>query len=254
VFLLFAPYAPHAPYRPAPRHDGAWAGLLPAYRPASVTEDTSDKPAWVRENAAPVALADVDTTQVRQQESLMAVDEAVSRLVGALRDTGRMRNTLFVYTSDNGLLLGDHRLLTKGAPYGPALAVPLLVRWDGQVRAGHVDRRLALNLDITRTITSATPASLATDGLSLLGARRRDGFLLEGARGPLLGRPAFCGWRTAAWTYVRWATGEEELYSDKLDPDQVRNLAGDDAHRTELTALRERTRRACVPEPPRFDW
>jgi arylsulfatase A-like enzyme len=219
-----------------------------------VTEDTSDKPAWVRQNAAPVALADVDTTQVRQQESLMSVDEAVSRLVGALRDTGRMRNTLFVYTSDNGLLLGDHRLLTKGAPYAPALAVPLLVRWDGQVRAGHVDRRLALNLDITRTITSATPASLPTDGLSLLGARRRDGFLLEGARGPLLGRPAFCGWRTAAWTYVRWATGEEELYSDKLDPDQVRNLARDDAQRTVLTALRERTRRHCVPEPPRFDW
>jgi arylsulfatase A-like enzyme len=254
LFLLFAPYAPHAPYLPAPRHDGAWAGLLPAYRPASVTSGVQDKSTWLRRRAVPVPLSAIDTTRARQQESLMAVDEAVAGLVGALRDTGRMRNTLFVYTSDNGLLLGDHHLLNKGAPYAPALSVPLLVRWDGRVPAGHVDRRLALNIDVTRTITAVTPASLDTDGVNVLGSRHRDGFLLEGARGPMLDRPAFCGWRTAVWTYVRWATGEEELYSDKLDPHQVRNLARTDGHRHELLTLRERTRRHCVPEPPGFDW
>jgi arylsulfatase A-like enzyme len=192
--------------------------------------------------------------RIRQQESLMAVDDAVGRLVDALDDTGRLTNTLVVYLSDHGLLLGEHHLVGKGAPYAPALSVPMVLRWDGTVASGRVDQRLALNLDVTATIAAAAAVPFDTDGLSLLGPARRSGFVVEGAPDSKVGRPAYCGWRTADWTYVRWATGEEELYSQGTDPGQVRNLAVDGSRHPRLRPLREHTRRECRPEPPGFDW
>lgn len=251
LFLYFAPYAPHAPARPAPRHRGAWAGRILA--PKSLTEDLRDKPQWVRRQRSPGRRA-LDLALSRQQESLMAVDEAVARLVGALDDTARLANTLVVYLSDNGLLLGEHGLVGKGAPYDPAVSVPMLLRWDGRVEPGARDQRLALNLDVTATIAAATSVPYVTDGLSLLGPRRRAGFVLEGAADTKVGRPAFCGWRSVDWTYVRWATGEEELYSQRTDQNQLRNLALDALQRPRLLSMRATARRHCRPEPPDFDW
>lgn len=253
LFVYFAPYAPHAPSVPAPRHAGAWTDRLPRHRPVSATEDVEDKPAWVRRLTAPTQ-ASVDTARARQQESLMAVDEAVGGLVQALADTGRLSNTLVVYLSDNGLLLGEHHIMGKGAPYAEALSVPLVVRWDGRVQASRTDDRLALNLDVPATIAEAAAVRFPTDGLSLLAGHDRRGFVLEGAADPKLARPAFCGWRTAEWTYVRWATGEEELYSQRGDPHQLRNLATDASRRPVRDALRSRAVRHCAPEPPGFDW
>lgn len=253
LFLYFAPYAPHAPYRPAPRHRGAWAGRLPGALSPPGAEDVRAKPAWVRRHRPPSRRA-VTLARTRQQESLMAVDDAVARLVDALTDTGRLADTLVIYLSDNGLLLGEHHLVGKGAPYEPALSVPMVMRWDGMVGAGQVDQRLALNLDVTATIAAATSVPFDTSGLSLLAPRRRSGFVVEGAPDPKLPRPAFCGWRTADWTYVRWATREEELYSQRDDPGQLRNLARNGSRHPQLRPLQERARRHCRPEPPGFDW
>ena len=66
----------------------------------------------------------------------MAVDEAVAGIVAALADTGRLSDTLIVFTSDNGLLWGEHGMLDKNVPYTPATAVPLVLRWDGHLAAG----------------------------------------------------------------------------------------------------------------------
>ena len=150
LFLYLAPYAPHAPYRPAPRHLGAWKDL-PLFESPAVGEDVSDKPLWVQ-RLQPATEHQVHHVQRRQQESLMAVDEAVARLVAALQETGRLENTLFVFTSDNGMSWGEHNVLFKSVPYTPATAVPMVVRWDAQVAPGEVDPRLALNVDIASTI------------------------------------------------------------------------------------------------------
>jgi choline-sulfatase len=211
-------------------------------------------PGWVRGRPA-VRPEVVERIRAQQQEALAAVDEAVAGIVDALRDTGRLRNTLIVFASDNGLLLGEHSLLGKAAPYTPAIAVPLVLRWDGHLRSGHVDRRLALNLDVPATIAAAAGVRFRSDGLSLLGDAQRDGFLVEGAAGRRRGgRPAYCGWRTGSWTYTRWATGEEELFAQLLDPGQLENLAGDPAHAEVLRRLRAEARAACVPQPPGFAW
>jgi arylsulfatase A-like enzyme len=250
LFLWFAPYAPHHPFEAAPRHRGA---AVPLGAPPVRQEDASTKPRWVRA-LEPPSPAQAERTARRQQRSLMAVDEAVAGIVAALADTGRLADTLIVFTSDNGLLWGEHGMIDKNVPYTPATAVPLVLRWDGHLAAGQVDDRLALNVDITATLAAAGTTGMATAGSDLLGTDRRDGFVLEAARDPGLVRPPYCGWREADWAFVHYATGEEELYSLADDPDEVHNLAPEPSARERLDAMRARAVVACMPGPPGFTW
>ena len=57
--------------------------------------------------------------------SLQAVDRAVQAVVDAVEAAGRMKDTYFVFTSDNGFLLGEHRLFGKVWPYEESIRVPL---------------------------------------------------------------------------------------------------------------------------------
>jgi N-acetylglucosamine-6-sulfatase len=249
LFLWFAPYAPHAPFEPAPRHQHATVHL--DVRPGH--EDVSTKPRWVQALDPPSA-GNVSRTARRQQRALMAVDEAVAGIVAALADTGRLSDTLIVFTSDNGLLWGEHGMIDKNVPYTPATAVPLVLRWDGHLAAGQVDDRLALNIDITATLAAAGETGLVTSGSDLLGTDRHDGFVLEAARAPGLQRPPYCGWREADWTFVHYSTGEEELYSLVDDPGELHNLATAPELRDRLDAMRASARASCTPEPPDFAW
>ena len=95
---------------------------------------------------------------------------------------------------------------------------------------------------------------MLTAGLDLLGDVRRTGFVLEAPPEPRLNRPAYCGWRTADWSFTHYATGEEELYSEQLDPYQLTNVAQDPANQEQLNHLRHQARRHCSPVPPAFSW
>ena len=60
--------------------------------------------------------------------SLRSVDDQVKATVDALRATGELANTYIFFTSDNGYLLGEHRLTTKNHPYEQSLRIPLVAR------------------------------------------------------------------------------------------------------------------------------
>ncbi len=180
LFLYLSLPAPHPPYLAAPHDVGTWEGQLPSYHPPSVDDDLSGKPQWMSA-LEPIPQEEIDRVRSAQQDALIAVDQTVAALVTALGDTGRLRNTMLVFTSDNGFLWGDHRLTGKAVPYTPAMAVPLIVRWDGLVDAGSVDDRIALNADFARTMAHAAGIRFPSDGRDLLGDRHRSGMLLEGA-------------------------------------------------------------------------
>lgn len=261
LFLYVAPFAPHAPALAAPRDIGALDGELPSYRPRSNAVAPDDPPFWLA-GRKPVPQPVIDQVRQGRAESLLAVDDTVAAIVAALEHSHRLRDTLLVFTSDNGYLTGEHRLLGKSVPYEPATSVPLVIRWDGHVKAGRVDRRLTGNIDLAATIADAAGVPMRTEGSSLLGATRRNGTLLEAAADNLVRRrpyfvnrrPAYCGWRTRGWLFVRYATGEEELYSRRQDPDELHNLAGYPAYGGRLAALRAHARAACRPTPPAFHW
>jgi arylsulfatase A-like enzyme len=137
LFLYFAPFGPHGPATAAPRHVGAWEGRLPPYSLPSVNEpNIHDKPHWLRRLGL-VPQETIDDRLQSTQEALMSIDEAAGAIYNELAIDGRAGNTLFIYLSNNGLLLGEHRLFnTKNLPYDMATHVPMLMRWDGHLAPG----------------------------------------------------------------------------------------------------------------------
>lgn len=88
--------------------------------------------------------------------SLALVDLEIGRVLSALETKGIAENTLVIFTSDHGDMLGDHELLVKGAFfYDPCARVPLLMRWPAQFGMGMRVPQLVQSNDIAATILSA---------------------------------------------------------------------------------------------------
>ncbi|MCB8996445.1 MAG: sulfatase-like hydrolase/transferase [Actinobacteria bacterium] len=68
----------------------------------------------------------------RQIDTLRSVDDQVKAMYDAVKQSGRLDRTLFVYVSDNGYMHGEHRLDGKGYPYLKSTNVPLVVRWGAR--------------------------------------------------------------------------------------------------------------------------
>ena len=259
MFLYFAPAAPHAPAIPGPGLAGAAVATAPARPPSFDEADVSDKPASVQALPRLTAgqIAAETAFRANQERTLLSVDHAVGGILQALADTGRLQNTLIVYTSDNGILLGEHRWDKKEVPYDEAIRVPFIVRDDALGGPqGSIDARFALNVDIAPTVAAAAgvPAPRA-EGVSLLPLVAgldppwRTDFLVEHMEGTNR-VPTYCAVRSETSMYVRYQTGEEELYELGADPYELTNVATDPAHATELATDRRRVAELCTPPPP----
>jgi arylsulfatase A-like enzyme len=261
VFTEFAPAAPHDPAIPEPTFDGSFRDIA-KWRPPSYDEaDVSDKPAYMQ--ALPRFsrewMAWIDGLRRRQYETLQSVDVQIGRLLDALEETGRLENTLIIFTSDNGLLWGEHRWMKKEVPYDEALRVPMVVRYDPMAIEPRTDDHLIVNVDIAPTIASiASVPHPTTEGISMEPLLRnpdapwRKDFLIEHMEGsnPV---PSYCGVRTETQKYVRYATGERELYDLSEDPDEMVNLIDDPARSGDVATLDARLDDLCDPPPPGMD-
>lgn len=226
------------PPTPARRHQRLFADAMPpAFSdPAFNEADVHDKPAWVqqRPRLSSTRQQEIVRTHRQRLRALQAVDEAVGRVVSTLRQHGKLANTLIVFTSDNGYLLGEHRLLGKNVPYEPALRVPFLMRGPG-IPAGVTRSQVGALVDIAPTIAAAalvTPG-LDVDGRNLLPVARRGApswtnLLIQAGKepGPDVDHLWFFrGVRTSRYTFVAYpATGERELYDRRKDPHQLTSL------------------------------
>ena len=256
--------------RPAPRHRNAYASA-PLARTRNFNErDISDKPRFLRRRAHSLTGAEIArlTRDARsRREALLAVDEAVARIVTALSRRGQLENTYIVFTSDNGYMQGEHRVRSgKMLPYEPSSKVPLLIRGPGLPK-GAVSGELVANTDLAPTllaISGGRPGKIV-DGRSLLpfarqpGRRTRRAILHEtGGRryaslrdqdeGPNRGRAlqrvmTYRAVRTPGWLYVRYRNGERELYDMRRDPQQLHSLHRGPRYRQTRQALARELRR-----------
>jgi N-acetylglucosamine-6-sulfatase len=255
-FLMVTPYAPHAGFIPAPRYEGNLADAPVRLGPAVNEADVSDKPLHIRkEHTEP---AEVLRARTRQQwETLLAVDDLVAKVLGALRDTGRAENTLVIYMSDNGFSNREHRWVGKLVPYEESIRVPLIIRFPGTVPAGVRSSALVSNVDLAPTIADLAGVSLPMDGVSLRplltdpASSVRNEVVLEHKRwGNQV--PTFCGVRTRRFVFAHYVTGEEELYDLERDPWELENVVS--AMPAKANELRSLTRSLCEPVPPGFSW
>lgn len=242
---------------PAERHRGTAAGAVPPTTPSFDEADVSDKPAWVR--ALPridaATRARIEARQQAAAESLMAVDEGVARIVEALEAAGELDDTYVVFTSDNGLFAGEHRMpADKERFYEPVVRVPLLVRGPG-IAPGTVVGGVAANVDVAPTLLDLADVEPTrdVDGTSLVpaltgaGTIPADRAVLLEAGGPY---SRDLGVRTDRWAYFALATGERELYDLDADPDQLDNRVDDPALADVQQQLAERLQalRVCRGE------
>ncbi|HYY75845.1 MAG TPA: sulfatase [Gaiellaceae bacterium] len=249
LFLYFAPKAPHRPFTPAPRHKGEFEELEPWRPPSWNEENLADKPRYMRSRERPASI--FDRMRQGQLESLLAVDEAIADLLAALRETRKLRDTLIIFTSDNGFLWGEHRKAHKLVPYEESIRVPLVVRWDALDVPARTAPQTALNIDLAETVAAAAGIAVPTEGRNLLplvlgtSARGRTSFLFEHFAQPWR-VPSYCAFRGQRWKYVQYATGEEELYDLRRDPYELRSEHR--ARRALIMGFRRRVRRsACRP-------
>ena len=255
LFLYAAPFAPHGPATAAPRDEGAFASTPVALNPAVNESDVSDKPAHIR--ARDRGSSAVVRREFRDQwESLLAVDQLVGRLVEVLTDTGRIDDTLFIFTSDNGFSNQEHRWIGKDVPYEVSIRVPMVISFPGTIPADTVSNALVSNVDLAPTIADFAGASLTADGVSLrplltdTASSARESILLEHFERVTV--PTYCGVRTPSFMFVHYATGEEELYDLGDDPWQLRNVVA--SRPKKAMELRSLTESLCQPTPPDFSW
>lgn len=248
---------------PAPRHAARFPNVQLPRDPSFDEADVSDKPAAIR--ARPVfgdsTTLSMTTTYRHRLQSLLAVDEGVAKVVAALKRSGRLDDTLILFTSDNGFLQGQHRIVNhKELPYEPSIRVPLVVRGPGVPQNVHL-QQLVANVDLAPTIAAAAKVVpwRDEDGRSLLplladpaAAWPRD-VLLERGPGVTVGGPRqYTAIRTARYVYVEYATGEKELYDLQVDPFELESKHDDPAYAqveadlaTRLATLRDCAGATC---------
>ena len=261
-FLYFAPRAPHGPATPPDRYADALPNLQPFRPPAYNEDDVRDKPGYIQAIApwSETKQQTEDTFVHKEYQSLLAVDDAVEDIIQALQDAGRLEDTLILFTSDNGLELGEHRWLAKKVPYEESIRVPLIARYDALMDGvGSTDPNLVLNMDVAPTVAAAGGASApGVDGMNMMPLLRgsssswRSDFLIEHMDPQVVQVPAYCAVRNADEIYVKYQTGEEELYDLRTDPNELTNQADNPTYALDKAALYERLKELCRPPPPGY--
>lgn len=246
-FLIeIATYAPHAPYVPAPRDADAFPGLRAPRTPSFDAAPDANAPNWLR-RSRPLSDADmalIDRDFRKRAQSVLAVDKMIGEMQAAVAASGQAKNTYFVFSSDNGYHMGEHRLMPgKMTAFDEDIRVPLIVTGPG-VPAGRMLDEIVENIDLCPTFTELASATAPgnVDGRSLV---------------PLLHGQAVAEWRTAALIehhgpvkdptdpdlpavrsgnpttyeamrlptslYVEYSDGTKEYHDLKTDPDELRN-------------------------------
>ncbi len=239
-FLYLSYFAPHQPAIPAPRHSQLFPDAFQPRTPSFNEADVSDKPKYIRELPllSQQEKAEIDDLYQKRLRSLQAVDEGLVTLVNTLKANSLLDNTYIIFTSDNGFHLGQHRLPPgKETAYEEDIHLPFYVR-GSDVTAGKTIDKIVSNVDLAPTFAELAGADVPNfvDGRSLVSLFRRDltppnswrqvFFLqhrLDRQTTPLI--PDYKGLRTSHCTYVKYKTGEEELYDLRKDPYQIQNLA-----------------------------
>lgn len=243
-FLLLSTTAPHAPSIPATRH-AALFGDRTVPRTSSFNErDVRDKAPFLQLSLITDArIAVMDELYRNRLRSLQAVDEAVRDLYRKVEQMGLLSSTYFVFASDNGYHMGQHRLTDtvnggKETDFEEDIRVPLMISGPG-VRPGSVVNRLVSLADLAPTFAawaSAVP-DITVDGRSLvpvLGTsapaswRNWLPIIHWKPSGVTRSNPAqsFIGVRTARYTYARYPEfALRDLYDTSVDSPQRDNIA-----------------------------
>ena len=287
--LILGHKAPHSFYIPELKYERAFDHVDIGY-PATAFA-LAAKPAWFQTrlttwhgiygpifdfrkefpNSSPESVADFDRMIRSYWGTLLSVDDSVGQLYDFLQARGELDNTLVIFTTDNGILNGEHGMIDKRTMHEPSIRVPLLVRYPGLVQPGQPRRvsEMVLHTDIAPSILELCGAAPLPNihGRSWVSLARgesvewRKSWLYEyNYEKQFPYTPNVRGVRTDTWKYIRYPHGDgqpdrhmAELYHLPSDPHEARNLIYDPRYvdvvselQVELQRLLEQT--GAVPD------
>ena len=127
------------------------------------------------------------------------MDDNIGRLLDYLDESGLAKNTIVIYSSDQGFFLGDHGYFDKRYMYEESMRMPLIVRWPGVTKAGAQNTDLVQNIDHAQTF------------LDLAGAQQPDD--MQGRSiVPLLKGQTPTDWRKSLYYHYYQYPGEHSVY------------------------------------------
>ena len=180
--------------------------------------------------------------------SLAWTDHCVGELLEGLERAGHADDTLVVYTSDHGEMLGQHGLLKKWAFYEAAVRVPLVVRWPGAIE--RTVERVVQHVDLVPTLiealgleSGASPDPLPGRSLAPLVATGEDPQRMDLALAELAGGDEL-HWmlRDERYKFMHHGSDGRALFDLREDPGELRNLAGDEGQTERIAEIEARFR------------
>ena len=228
--------------------------------PENLTPEQQDRwdAAFAEENAAYEAAPPTgdDRTRWNYQRYIAnylrcvaGVDRTIGRVLEHLDTTGLARDTIVIYSSDQGFYLGEHGWFDKRWMYEESLRMPLVVRWPGVTKPGTVDEHMVQNLDFAQTCLAAAGIEAPPDmqGRSLVPLLRgesppdwRQSIYYHYYEFPEPHRvPSHYGVRTPTHKLIWYdARREWELFDLVNDPREMRSIHADPAARATFDSLR----------------
>ncbi|AOF94929.1 sulfatase family protein [Sphingobium sp. RAC03] len=252
-FLYLSHKAVHSDPLPPERYKNQYSKLdikLPASM-ANTPENNAGKPLWVQNQRNSWHGADFPyhtdnpmTEQVRDYyRTLSPVDDSLGRIMAYLKKNKLDKNTMVVFYSDNGFMIGEHGLIDKRNAYEPSVRVPMIVWAPGMVPKGVTNPAVVRNLDLAPTFLDianvAKPQQM--EGKSFLPVA--EGKIDEKAWNPgdfvyeyywewsFPQTPTTFAIERDRVKYIQYhgVWDMEELYDLKTDPDEMHNLIEDPA-------------------------
>lgn len=245
-FFLFVGYIkPHPPWNIPAKYQGIYQdAAIPAAIPkARYYPEDPNHNSWYGD--------DDSNTQLRKHQeayytAVSMVDESFGKIIEHLRTTGKLDNTLVIYTSDHGEMLGDRGYYSKSVPYESAVRIPLLVRYPEVFEPGTTNEDFVDLLDILPTCLDVAGVKYPQCDYKLYGSSIADTAVGKNrqiitASNGYINKNRWVMARNKDYKYIyNFNQGYEEMYYLALDPHETNNiidsLRGGDAYNMLKTA------------------
>lgn len=181
-----------------------------------------------------------------------AVDENVGKILDFLDESGLAKNTVVIYSSDQGFYLGEHGWFDKRWMYDESLRTPLIVRWPGITQPGSVNSEIVSNIDFAETFLEIANTAIPEDmhGRSLVSILKgktpddwRKTFYYQYYESGGHGVPAHYGVATKRYKLMHFPEphiDEWELYDLETDPNEMKNVYEDKTYSRIIAGLKSR--------------
>jgi N-acetylglucosamine-6-sulfatase len=271
--LMLGHKAPHSFYYPEPKYEHTFDDVRIEYPRTAFMLD--DKPKWFQArldtwhgiygplfdyrkkfpDRRPEAVKDFAAMTRAYWGTILSVDDSVGRLYEYLEQSGQLDNTLIIFTTDNGLLNGEHGMVDKRTMHAPSIRLPLVVRYPGLTPSAKpkILGQMVLTVDFAPTILDICGAKPLKDihGRSWKRVAQGDPsgwrtswYYEYNYEKQFPYTPNVRGVRTDRFKYIRYPHGDggpdrhmAELYDMQKDPEETTNLIKDPAYAETIAKL-----------------